>query len=49
MNTIRIMLLLKRKFSEYYDIRQYKKKHACQIIVKKYSAGNREVIIDEER
>ncbi|MBI2660456.1 hypothetical protein HYX07_04810 [Candidatus Woesearchaeota archaeon] len=49
MSTIKIMLLLKRKFSEYYDIRQYKKKHADQIIVKKYSAGNREIIIDEEK
>ena len=47
MNTLKIMLLLKRKFSEYYDIRHYKEQPAEQVIVKKYAANSQEVIIDE--
>ena len=49
MKAIRIMLLLKIKFLEYYDIKQYKKQHADMVIVKKYSTGSHEIIVDEEK
>lgn len=47
MNTIKIMLLLKKKFLEYYEIKQYKKHSIEQLIIKKYDINNQKIIIDE--
>ncbi len=49
MNIIKIALLLKKKFSEFYDIKQYKKQSTEQLIVKKYAINNQKIIIDEEK
>lgn len=38
---------MKRKFSEFYDIKQYKKQASEQFIVKHYKIDSRKIIVDE--
>lgn len=43
MNMIRIAALLKRKFSEFYDIKHYKKFATEQLLIKKYYTNNQKI------
>jgi len=47
MDLIKIALLLKKKFLEFYDVKVYRKHSSEQLIVKKYSINNQKIIIDE--
>lgn len=46
MKYIKIMLLMKREFSEYYEIKHYNPQPAVQIAVKKYSVQYQKVVVD---
>ena len=48
MNLTKITILLKRKFSEFYDIKHYKKQSLNQFIVKEYTINNQEITVKEE-
>ena len=48
MNIVKIALVLKRKFSEFYDIKHYKKQSLNQFIVKEYTINNQEITVKEE-
>lgn len=43
MNAIRIIALLKIKFSEFYDIKHYKKFATEQFVIKKYYINNQKI------
>ncbi len=48
MNLIKIAIMLRRKFSEFYDIKQYRKQASEQLVVRQY-ISNQKIIVDEER
>ena len=48
MNLIKIAILVKRKFLEFYEIKLYRKQAAEQLIVKKYNLNNQTIIVDKE-
>ncbi len=43
MNIVRIVVMLKRKFSEFYDIKHYKKFATEQLVIKKYYINNQKI------
>ena len=47
MNII-IIAITKKSFSEFYDIRQYKKHASGQFVVRKYAANNKKIILNEK-
>lgn len=49
MNIIKIAIMLKRKFSEFYDVKQYRIQPSEQFVVRKYNLNNQKIIIDEEK
>jgi hypothetical protein len=46
MNLIKIAIMLRKKFAEFYDIKQYKKQASEQFIVKHYKIDSRKIIVD---
>lgn len=49
MKFVRIAVMMKRAFSESYDIKLYARQPSEELSVKKYAAGNQKIIVDEER
>ena len=49
MYEIKFVLMVKRIFSEFYEIKRYRKQPQEQFVVKKYSINNREIAINEEK
>ncbi|MEK6828326.1 MAG: hypothetical protein AABX78_03165 [Nanoarchaeota archaeon] len=49
MNMIKIAISLKKKFSEFYDIKQYKVQASEQFVVRHYTANNQKVTINKEK
>ncbi|MBI2654006.1 hypothetical protein HYX02_04300 [Candidatus Woesearchaeota archaeon] len=49
MNTIKIATMLKKRFSEFFDIKHYGRQASEQLVVKKYSINNRRITINEEK
>ena len=49
MNLIKIVMLVKRKFSEFYEIKLYRKHAAQQITVRNYTINSQKVVVDEEK
>lgn len=49
MNLITIVIMLKRKFSEFYDIKQYRQHASEQFVVKQYTPTNQKIMVDEEK
>ena len=49
MNIVKIAVLMKKRFAEFYEIRLYRRHSAEQLIVKKYAANNREIIVDGKK
>ena len=49
MNLIKIVTLLKKKFSEFYDIKLYRKHASDHFVVRRYTTNNQRVIVDEEK
>ena len=49
MKPIEIAILMKRKFSEFYDIKEYKKQTSEQLVVRRYAANNQKIIVDEKK
>lgn len=49
MNPIKIAILLKNKFSEFYDIKQYKIQASEQFVVRHYTANNQKITINKEK
>ena len=49
MNLLKIAILLKRRFSEFYDVKQYRMQASEQLVVRKYTVNNQKIIIDEEK
>lgn len=48
MSMIKIALLLKRRFPEFYDIRHYGKQASEQLVVKSYSTNYQKITIEEK-
>ena len=48
MNLTKIAVLPKRKFSEFYDIKQYREQSIEQLVVRKYTTDNQKIIVDKE-
>jgi len=42
-------VLLKRKFSEFYDIRQYRKQATEQLVVKTHAISYQKITVNEEK
>lgn len=49
MNLIKIATTLKKRFSEFYDIKLYRKQAEKQFIVKQYTLTHKKIIVDEEK
>lgn len=49
MNLIKIAVMAKRKFSEFYDVKRYRKQASQQLVVKRYALGRRKIMVDEEK
>jgi len=49
MKLIKIVVLMKKRFAEFYEIRIYRKHSAEQLIVKKYAVNTHEIIVDGEK
>ena len=49
MNLIKIAILLKRRFSEFYEIKQYRMHASSQFVVRHYTLNNQKIVIDEEK
>lgn len=49
MNSIKITMLVKRRFAGIYDIKIYRKLPSAQFVVKQYRKGSQKIIIDEEK
>ena len=49
MNLIKIAIMLKRRFSEFYEIKQYKTQASEQFVVRHYTLNNQKIVIDEEK
>ena len=49
MNLIKISTILAREFLEFYDIKQYKKQAANQLVVKKYVLNKGQMVLNEEK
>ena len=48
MNTIKIVTILKIKFSEYYDSKEYKTHTQNKFVIKRYATNNEKIIVGEE-
>ncbi|MBS3113692.1 hypothetical protein J4448_01200 [Candidatus Woesearchaeota archaeon] len=49
MNLIKIAILLKKKFSEFHDIKQYKIQASEQFVVRHYTVNNQKITINKEK
>ena len=49
MNLVKIATMQRKKFSEFYDIKHYRKQAAEQFIVKLYKVDSKKIIVDEEK
>lgn len=49
MNLIKIAVLVKKRFAEFYEIRLYRKQSADHFTVKQYKTSNQEIIVDGEK
>jgi hypothetical protein len=49
MKLIKIAVLMKKRFAEFYEVRIYRKHSAEQLIVKKYFVNSQEIIVDGEK
>lgn len=49
MNLIKIAILLKKSFTEFYDIKLYRKQAEKQFSVKQYTLTHKKIIVDEEK
>ena len=49
MYEIKFVLMMKRIFSEFYEIKRYRKQPSEQFVVKKYSINHRKITINEEK
>lgn len=49
MNLIKIATVLKNKFSEFYDIKLYRKKASNQVAINQYITNEKKIIVDEEK
>ncbi|MBS3158746.1 hypothetical protein J4206_05665 [Candidatus Woesearchaeota archaeon] len=49
MNTIKIMSMLKMKFSQFHDIKKYRVHASEQFVVKRYKLNSRKIIVDKEK
>lgn len=47
MNLI-IIAITKKNFSQFYDIKQYKKHASEQFVVRKYAIGSKKIILNEK-
>ena len=47
MNLIKITVMVKREFSELYEIREYKKHASEQLVVRSYIIGAYKLVVDE--
>lgn len=49
MNLIKIATMLKKKFSEFYDIKLYNNHASDHFVVRRYTTNNQRIIVDEEK
>ena len=49
MNLIKIVIHLKCKFSEFYDIKEYKKQASEKLVVTHCAINNQKITIDEKK
>lgn len=49
MSSIKITLLIRKKFAEFFEMRLYRKHPTNQFMVKHYKTNNPKIIIDEEK
>ena len=49
MNIIKIAVLIKKIFAEFYEIRLYRKQSAEQLVIKQYRTSSQEIIVDGEK
>ena len=49
MNLIKIVILMKKRFAESYDIRLYRKHSPDQFVIKQYKISSQKIVIDEEK
>lgn len=49
MRLVKIVIMLKKRFAEFYDIKQYKKHASEQIVVRQYTLSSKKITIDEEK
>ena len=47
MNLVKIATMQRKKFSEFYDIKHYRKQMSKQFVVRQYKINSQKVIIDE--
>ncbi|MBI2542346.1 hypothetical protein HYV80_06570 [Candidatus Woesearchaeota archaeon] len=45
MKELKIMMLLKREYSMYYEIKHYKPQPAVQMAVRKYTIHNKRIVV----
>lgn len=49
MNSIKITLLIRKRFAELLETRIYRKRPLHQFVVRHYRTDNQKIIIDEEK
>ena len=49
MNIIKISTVLKREFSDYFDIKGYKTQSLEQFVVRRYALNNQKITINKEK
>lgn len=49
MNLIKVAIIMKMKFSEFYDVKKYITHPSEQLVVKRYNTHNRKITINEEK
>jgi len=47
MNLIKIALTMGKRFSEFYDIKKYRKQTTSHIIVRKYNLSSSKIVLNE--
>lgn len=48
MKLIKIAILMRKRFAEFYEVRLYRKHSAEQFVVKHYKVNSQAIIVDEE-
>lgn len=49
MSMIKIAIMVKREFSEFYEVRHYKKHASEQLNVRQYATNGSKIVIDGEK